>query len=190
MVTQVHGAEIAEVQPHDRLDDVRGRQADGLVTRQSGIAVGVRTADCLPLLLAHPASGTVSVVHAGWRGAVAGVVQEALNSIGVPASELVCAIGPHIRVDAFEIGNEVADAMVAAADGATDVIDRTRSKPHGDLSRLVTHLLTRAGVNPNHIDDVGGCTYSEPARFVSYRRDHKTKARQVSAILAAQPAAC
>ncbi len=181
-VQQVHGTTILTVTARDEPAAVRSQQADALITTDSDRALGIRTADCVPLLLAHPASGTVGAVHAGWRGAVAGIVHDAVIAMAVAPSELIAAIGPHIRLDAFEIGEEVAQSLVAAA-GGHSVVDRSRDKPHGDLTALVTHQLMTAGLPASHIEDVGGCTHSERARFFSHRRDRGTTGRHLSVIV-------
>lgn len=181
-VQQVHGTTVLTVSASDEPQVVRLREADALTTADGERALGIRTADCVPLLLAHPASGTVGAVHAGWRGAVAGIVSKAIVAMAVAPSELIAAIGPHVRVEAFEISEEVAESFVAAA-GGHSVIDRQREKPHGDLSALVIHQLRTAGLPASHIDDVGGCTHSERGRFFSHRRDHGRTGRHLSVIV-------
>jgi hypothetical protein len=193
-VSQVHGAVVRRVTASDVRNVVRADEADGLVTTCEGHAVGVRVADCLPLLVGHPATGAVAAIHVGWRGAVARIVAAALDVLdgaGAPASELVAAIGPHIRVDAFEVGFEVADALSAAANGV-DVVRRSgglaraaagpTDKPHVDLGAVVRAQLQASGVRS--IDDIGGCTYAEPERFFSYRRDGSASGRHLAAIVA------
>ncbi|MGB5813054.1 MAG: laccase domain-containing protein, partial [Polyangiales bacterium] len=123
----------------------------------------------------------------GWRGAVAGVVPMAIEAFSHVPGRLIVAIGPHIRVSAFEIGEDVADAMDRVADGVS-VVDRTSDKPHGDLRALVHSQLVRAGVPHDAIDDVGECTYANAAHFFSHRRDHGVTGRHLSAIVARGPA--
>jgi copper oxidase (laccase) domain-containing protein len=139
------------------------------------------------VLIAHPPSGQVAAVHAGWRGAVAGIVPVAIEALAHDPSELIVAIGPHIRVAAFEIGEEVAADMDRAAGGSV-VVDRTHAKPHGDLAALIHHHLRLAGVLHDAIDDVGGCTHSDAAHFFSHRRDRGETGRHLSAIIAREPA--
>jgi YfiH family protein len=200
--SQVHGVRSLDVDVFiegDALDRarVRGERADALVTSVASIAVAVRTADCVPLLVADTASGAVAAIHAGWRGAVDGVVPraiEALVSRGARPEALVAAIGPHIRVASFEVGEEVVDAMTLAmprtrSARATEVagplVDRSRgAKPHASLATLVLAQLLEAGVAEARIEDVGGDTCAERERFHSHRRDGARSGRQLSAIVA------
>lgn len=187
-VSQVHGARALVLRRSDELTRVAGEEADALVaTSDSGAAVGVRVADCVPLLVADPEIGLVAAVHAGWRGVVRGVVPrtiETMVELGSASRTLVAAIGPHIRVGAFEVGPEVAEEIAAAVPDVPGLIvtPLDGDKPHVDLSRAVRAQLVRAGLSDVHIDDVGGCTSSEPDRFFSYRRDGKRSGRLVGAI--------
>ena len=180
---QVHGATVREVASTDAQAALADLEGDALIARSEGLAVAARTADCVPVLLAHPPSGHVAAVHAGWRGAVAGVVLEAARRLSHDPVELVAAIGPHIRLDAFEISDDVAQQLEQAA-GGRDVVRRGDGKPHGDLSALVSVQLRSAGLSSDAIDDVGGCTFSEPARFFSPRREAGNTGRHLSAIVA------
>lgn len=183
---QVHGKLVREVTAHDRPGDIANCEGDGLISRAPGLAVAARTADCVPVLIAHPGSGAVAAVHAGWRGAVAGVVPEAIERLGLRPAELLVAIGPHIRAAAFEIGDEVAVQMRAAARGPS-VVDDSSEKPHGRLAALVESQLLACGVPSPAIDDVGGCTHDEPEQFFSHRRDRGKTGRHLSAIVARSP---
>jgi YfiH family protein len=184
-VEQVHGRSIRVVKAGDAVATVRETRADGLIAVGSGLPIGVRSADCVPILLAHGPSGAVAALHAGWRGVVTGVVEAgvaALRAQGVAAPEIVAAIFPHIRRCCFEVGTEVADALAAASPDAA-VVDRTREKLHADLTRAVLAQLLRAGVDRARIEDVPGCTRCEPARFFSYRRDGAASGRHLTAIV-------
>lgn len=180
---QVHGDHVREITDADVPTAIVDAEGDALIARAAGIGVAARTADCVPILIAHPPSGDVAAVHAGWRGAVAGIVLKAIRALSREAGELVAAIGPHIRVGAFEIGEEVAREMEQAA-GGRPVIDRSYSKPHGDLARLIRFQLQDAGLDDDRIDDVGGCTHADAAYFFSHRRDRGKTGRHLSAIVA------
>lgn len=181
-VDQVHGHHVVELAKEQEPSSIASTKADALVTRHGGQAVAVRTADCVPVLLAHPATGAVAVAHVGWRGAVAGVLEQTVAALDEDRSELLAAIGPHIRVNAFEIGEEVAGQLERAANGR-DVVDRLHAKPHGDLTRLVAGKLIDLGLLHDHIDDVGGCTYEEAERFFSHRRQGAKAGRHLSVIV-------
>lgn len=184
---QVHGKWVREISQDDRPETIVDSEGDGLIVRFAGYGVAVRAADCVPVLIAHPRSGHVAAAHAGWRGAVAGVVPAAIQALEHDPGELAVAIGPHIRIAAFEIGEEVAAEMERAA-GGNQVIDRAEAKPHGDLASLIHIQLRRAGVPDDAIDDVGGCTYTDQGRFFSHRRDEGETGRHLSVIIAREPA--
>ncbi|MFW2390024.1 MAG: peptidoglycan editing factor PgeF [Polyangiales bacterium] len=183
---QVHGTRVREVVPSDAVERVFHEEGDALIARDDGIGVAARTADCVPVLLAHPPSGAVGAVHAGWRGAVAGVVSRAIEILSHDPSELVAAIGPHIRIDAFEIGDEVAREMTAAAVGRT-VVQHRGDAIHGDLGALVRFQLLDAGIPEAAVDDIGGCTWADAAQFFSHRRERGRTGRHLSAIVARAP---
>jgi len=186
-VNQVHGGAVRLVGDEDP-STLRAREADGLIALAGRIAVGIRVADCVPVLLADPATGAVAAVHAGWRGVVSEVLEAAVRGLlqqGADAGNLRAAIFPHIRSCCFEVGDDVADTLRGASpvDG---VIDRSRAKPHVDLAAIVQAQLQRLRLASMHIDDVPGCTCCEPARFFSYRRDGKRSGRHLAAIVSHQ----
>ena len=180
---QVHGTHVREISRLDIAETIAELEGDTLIARNEGLGVAARTADCVPVLIAHPSSGHVGAVHAGWRGAVAGIVPRAIEVLAHDPAELVVAIGPHIRVGAFEIGEDVARALEHAANGRT-VVQRDGAKPHGDLAALIRLQFRDAGVPDDAIDDVGGCTHSDAAHFFSHRRDHGRTGRHLSVIVA------
>jgi YfiH family protein len=183
-VHQVHGARVVD---GATLADDRARvEADALVLRatsREARAVGVRIADCVPVLVGcvggkAPNDRAIAAIHAGWRGVVAGVVGAALAELG--PGERVAAIGPCIGPCCFEVGVDVA-AQIAAACGDPRVIARTAGdKAYVDLRRAVRAQLASAGVTD--IEDVPGCTRCEPERFFSFRRDAAASGRHLAAI--------
>lgn len=189
-VTQVHGAVVQEVGPADPVAAVRRIEADALVagppSTGEALCLAIRTADCVPVLIADPESRAVAAAHAGWRGIVAGVIPAAIQALaeasGGDPSSFIAAIGPHIRADAFEVGDEVAQEIEAAAPGCGAILPR-RPRPHADLSLVVRAHLDAGGVRRDSVDDVGGCTYADAARFFSYRRDGSRSGRLLSAIV-------
>lgn len=178
-LSQVHSARVREVQRGEDPRLVRAEEGDALIARHAGLAVGVRTADCIPLLLAHPKSGTVAAVHAGWRGVETRIAGATIEALDVPPGELLAVTGPHIRLASFEVGEDVARRLQAAS-SAKDVISRAFERPHVDLFRVLEAQLADLGVS---LKDVGGDTFADPARFFSYRRDGKT-GRHLSVIVA------
>jgi YfiH family protein len=166
---------------------VRARSADALVCRLMNRAVGVRTADCAPILLAIDDGSAVAAVHAGWRGAVGGVVEAAVAALGGDPDRIVAAVGPCIGRAAFEVGPEVVTAAAAVVgDDINDlVVAGVGDRRHLDLAGLCAALLKKAGVS--RVDVVGGCTVEQAALYFSHRREHGHTGRQISAIARGVP---
>jgi YfiH family protein len=184
-LTQVHGAAVIEVTGDEVASTVAVREGDALVARGADVACGVRVADCVPVLLGDAATGAVAAVHAGWRGVVADVVGAAVAALRREtegAAGLVAAIGPHISEAAFEVGEEVAQQLDAVAPEAAAVQRVAGQKPRVALRALVRAQLLRAGLRASDIDDVAGCTFTEPERFFSFRRDGPRSGRHLAAI--------
>lgn len=182
---QVHGNDVAVVGNETDAAALRRHPADAVVSVAAGVACAVRTADCVPLLVADRASGAVAAIHAGWRGVAAGVVAAAISrmrrEIGA-TGDLIVAIGPHISVAAFEVSEEVAEQLCRASP-VPDVVQRGAGRPHVDLERILRGQLDQLGVVPAAVERVGGCTVADPDRWFSYRRDGKGSGRHLHAIV-------
>ena len=156
-------------------------EADACWTDQPGVACAVMTADCLPVLLASEDGKVVAAAHAGWRGLLAGVLEQTVAAMDIDPLRLLAWMGPAIGPQAFEVGSEVRDAFV----DATPPVDAfTPSARPGHYMANIYHLararLANTGVNRIH--GGGRCTYSEAEQFFSYRRDGQT-GRMASLIL-------
>lgn len=185
-LSQVHGREVIELHGGEDRDAVLHREGDALISRATGLACGVRYADCVPVLLADRASGAVAAVHAGWRGVACGVVRAALlrlRALAGGSPDLIAAVGPHISARAFEVSPEVAEELRRASDAERPVVEQG-GRPHVDLRCIVRAQLRAAGVHDAAIDDVGGCTVNDPDRYFSFRRDGAASGRHVAAIVA------
>lgn len=171
-VYQIHSATVVDVRD-------AGAKADGIVSAQPGQAIGILTADCVPVLLAARDGSKVAAVHAGWKGATSGIIDAAAALFG--GVELVAAIGPAIAQNSYEVGQDVLEAAQAPAFFAPN---GAPGKYQFDLPGLVKERLKAAGVQT--IDVLDEDTYSQPERFFSYRRaTHLGEAdygRQMSAI--------
>jgi polyphenol oxidase len=168
-VKQVHGARVVLA------TEAEGQEGDAIVGREPGVAVGVRVADCVPVLVADEASGAVAAIHAGWRGVVAGVVRAGVELLA--GRRPVAAIGPCIGACCFEVGLEVADQVGF-------VVHRRGDKAYVDLRAAVRAQLEARGVERKRIEDVAGCTRHEPELFHSFRRDGAESGRMLAAIVA------
>jgi len=172
---QVHGRQVVRL---TRADLARGQsfaQADASVTTERGVACTVLVADCLPVLLAAPGGHAVGAAHAGWRGLAGGVVEATLETLceaaGCAPSEVSAWLGACIGPEAFEVGDDVREAFGPDA-SAFFRPGATASKWWADLPGLARHRLQLAGVA--QVSGGQWCTYSEPARFFSFRRDRIT----------------
>lgn len=179
-VSQVHGTTVRVVRRADDPVAVRHEEADAIVAIEPGVAPSIRTADCLPVLIADPDTGRVAAVHAGWRGVVRGIVIASVAALD-PGPRAVAAIGPGIGACCFEVGPDVAETIAASAPGAP-VIVANGARPRVDLRAAVRAQLVAAGLGA--IDDVSACTLCDAARFFSFRRDGKRSGRMLSAIVA------
>lgn len=181
-VSQVHGARIREVRAAEDPREVRQEEADALIAREPGVAVGVRVADCVPVLLALPGLREVAAVHAGWRGVAARIAPLALDRLrdgrDLPA---LAVLGPHIRQAHFEVGEEVVEQLREATPRIDHAIDRSHAKPHVDMAAILRAQLEPLGVE---VHDVGGDTFADAARFFSYRRDAGNTGRHLAVVVA------
>ena len=163
---QVHSARAVAV-----ADAAAPVTADGLATAEPGLALGVLTADCAPVLLADPGAGVVGAAHAGWRGALGGVVEATVGEmerLGARPERIAAAIGPTIGPAAYEVGPEFVERMLAEDPTSAPCFDHEGVRSRFDLPGYVLSRLARAGVRGARWTE--HCTYSEPSRFFSYRR--------------------
>ncbi|MFC0202108.1 peptidoglycan editing factor PgeF [Paracoccus rhizosphaerae] len=168
-VKQVHSAKVVTLTEDDDIAEIRDVQADGLVTARRDVAVAVLTADCQPILLADPKAGVVGACHAGWRGAIDGVIEatvDAMRNLG--AKDVRAVIGPTISQQAYEVGDEFMDNFLAEDPESERFFSGgPRGRPMFDLPGFGLKRLRDAGVEAEWSRH---CTYSDPQRFFSYRR--------------------
>ncbi len=153
-------------------------EADAVVTNRPGMLVGVRTADCLPVLLMDPVTRSVAAIHAGWRGAAAGVLPNAVTALcaeyGGRTGDIRAAIGPGIGVCCFEVGEEVASRF------AESHVDRSRDRPHVDLASALIQQLDAAGVSA--VSSCGECTSCALDRYYSHRAEGGDTGRMLAVV--------
>lgn len=164
-------------------------KSDAVVTATAGLAIGVLTADCAPVLLADPKARIVAAAHAGWRGAVGGVVEAAvaaMERLGARRQDISAAVGPCIGVAAYEVGPDF-EAAVAQADpeGSAFFTREFGPKAHFDLSAYVAARLER--LNLASVAVAAPCTFENESEFFSFRRSQRLGeadyGRQISAIV-------
>ena len=178
---QVHGADVRVVR--DREDTRSEREhCDAQVTGEPGVLLGVKTADCVPLLLADPRTGACAGVHAGWKGTLAEIVRHTLTKMraefGTDPGDVRAAIGPAARACCYEVGAEVVEAFHAKFPNAEQLFTPTRpSHALVDLQRANREQLSAAGVPAERVHTLPLCTICRPELFFSYRREKKLYGR-------------
>lgn len=191
-VHQIHSDGVETVTEPFSPDQPRP-QADAMVTATHGIALGILTADCLPVLFADPDAGVIGAAHSGWKGAIGGVLEatlEAMEDLGARRGNIRAALGPCISQPNYEVGPEfVRNFTDTARENAAFFMPGKGDRSHFDLPGYAAHRLAAAGVG--QIESTGHCTYADPDLFYSYRRSvHREEAdygRLLSAITLATP---
>ncbi len=179
LLDQVHGGDVHRAtSPTGPL--ATAAAADAVITSTPGLWLAIRTADCVPVLFAG--SGVIGAAHAGWRGVAAGVVPATVRAMiaqGARLDGLVAVIGPHISVNAYEVGEEVVQGIAAAGVPEGWFVDRSRPRAHVDLRAAVAWQLAEAGVST--IAHIRRCTFLD-AGLYSHRRDGAATGRQAAVI--------
>ncbi len=187
-VSQKHSAVVATA--NGQWASGKVPDADAIVTSTPGLAIGVLTADCAPVLFCDREARVIGAAHAGWRGALSGIVEatvKAMQKLGAKPEQIVAAIGPAISQKAYEVGADYRDRFIAEEPESASffAVDEGSGEPHFDLPGYVAERLKRAGVGD--IADLGLCTYCDESRLFSYRRSQHhgetDYGRQISAIL-------
>ena len=187
---QVHGNSVEIINSADSDYSVERPRADAVVTRARDIILGVLTADCAPVLFADAGRGIIGAAHAGWRGALAGILEntvDAFISLGSEPGDIAAAIGPCIGQDSYEVDAAFQTSLLAGDPDGRYYLSPGDDEQHFqfNLEGYAAHRLARKGIK--NVCRTGMDTYSQPDRFFSFRRaTHRQEAdygRQVSAIM-------
>ena len=178
---QVHGRDVRVVREASEAGNDSER-CDALTTDLPGVLLGVKTADCVPVILGDARTGACAAVHAGWRGTLAGILKHALarlsQEFGTRAEDVRAAIGPAALACCYEVGPEVIDAFRAEVRDADALFTPTsEGRALVDLHRANLEQLTESGVRPERVHTLPLCTMCRPEEFFSYRRDRKLYSR-------------
>lgn len=192
---QIHSDVIFRVTESDADAAFRG---DGFVTDASGVAVAVKTADCVPVLLATKDGRCVAAVHAGWKGTASGIASLAVSelcSFGYSPSDILAATGPAVQVDEYRVSDDFADLLYGLMSSSRSDAVRTNAETlskshvhayadglHCDLPSLNRDILIASGVPTESIDICGLSTYENPSHFYSHRRQGTNRGVMISAI--------
>lgn len=171
MPYQIHSPDVVVVEepwPHGE-----GSRADAVVTSRPGLAVGVATADCGPILFADAEGRAVGAAHAGWKGAFGGVIEAtvaAMEALGARRGDIVAVLGPTISAEAYEVGPEFVERFTAEDPGHARFFRPSEKAGHAmfDLPAFILMRLAASGVG--RAENLALCTYADEERFFSYRR--------------------
>jgi YfiH family protein len=166
-LNQVHGVEVIDATKSMCVQD-----ADASFSKNKNVVCVTMTADCLPVLLCNQQGTAVASIHAGWRSLCDGVIEATIKMMGVEPEELMTWLGPAIGPDALEVGSEVREAFIAQDAQADQAFKAYGDKWLGDLCGIAKQRLNKQGLNK--IYGGGECTYSDPSRYFSFRRDGLT----------------
>lgn len=177
---QTHSTRVLTL-TEENADDTRPDSVDAIVTTMHAAVIGVNTADCLPVLLYDEEAEVIAAAHAGWRGAVKGILGDtikAMEAVGASAARIRAIVCPAICVDCFEVGEEVAEQFPASC-----VKRIPGSKPHVNLPQFAREALMEAGLHDANITLTGACTRCNPRRYFSARRLGINSGRNYSFIM-------
>jgi hypothetical protein len=184
-LTQVHSNRVVIL--NDRQQAATRPEADAIVTATPDVLLAIQTADCAPILLADPRAAVIGAAHAGWKGALSGIIAatvEAMCRLGARPERIVASIGPTISIDNYEVGPEfAANLLKLHRDASNRLALPAGGREHFDLPGFVFDQLIEAGVGK--VNDLGRCTYGNPKHYFSHRRathDGKSAGRQISMI--------
>lgn len=178
--TQIHSPNVEIVDRFITKDSPELDGLDALVTDLPAMALVVHTADCVPVLMSDPVARVVAAVHGGWRGLVAGILENTVANminVGAKPRRILAQMGPHISSSAYEVGEDI------LSDFADDEIIKRDGKNYIDLSRVVINRLEKVGVPAENINDCQRCTFTEEEQFFSARREGKDSGRMASVIM-------
>ncbi len=188
--TQIHSTKVVYA-----TEDMRGEGyykqtpegCDGYVTDRAGVALGVKSADCVPILFCDADAHVIGAVHAGWRGTASGIAAEcvrAMCKLGADVKSIRAAIGPAIHFCCYEVGEDFVKSVteLAGADMVREFIRKLDGKLHADIVGMNRRILLESGVSEKSIDTCPRCTCCEPESFYSHRFSKGIRGTMLSVI--------
>ena len=185
---QTHSCNVAVTDGYCRIYP----DTDALITFERDVPIGVKTADCVPILVYAPDKQGIAAIHAGWKGTLGGIVDNVMDELeknGVDPAQLKVAFGPSISKDIYEVSQELAESFIEAGFGAyVSYPNGLQEKPHVDLQGVNMERLMRRGVRPENIKLHDGCSYSSKMNdgspmYASHRRSGGAPARMLTCIM-------
>lgn len=167
-IKQVHGDHIYKVEAGM---SAKNMEADAVMTNQEDIAISIKTADCVPILMVDPANNAIAAVHAGWKSTIKNIVSKTVSAMGdhygTRPGDLIAAIGPHINSCCFQVSGEVKGEFQKAFPGSIGIIENNNI----NLGQANINQLIDSGLIESNITTIGGCTSCNSEEFFSHRRD-------------------
>ena len=185
---QTHSCNVAIADGYSRFYP----DTDALITFERDVPIGVKTADCVPILVYAPDKQGIAAIHAGWKGTLGGIVDKVMDLLeenGVDSAQLKVAFGPSISKDVYEVSQELADSFKEAGFGAYVYSPKgSKEKPHIDLQGVNMERFLRRGVKPENIKLHSGCSFSSKMDdgsplYASHRRSGGAPARMLTCIM-------
>ena len=185
---QTHSCNVAIADGYSRFYP----DTDALITFERDVPIGVKTADCVPILVYAPDKQGIAAIHAGWKGTLGGIVDNVMDVLeenGVDPAQLKVAFGPSISKDVYEVSQELADGFIEAGFGAYVYSPNgSKEKPHIDLQGVNMERFLRRGVKPENIKLHSGCSFSSKMDdgsplYASHRRSGGAPARMLTCIM-------
>jgi YfiH family protein len=181
---QIHSDKVVCVEAHTDPENLP--EADAFVTDQKNIIIGVRTADCLPLLVYDPVKNVIAAIHAGYRGVLNKVIQNTFSSMqkkyGCDVQDFLVALGPSIFMDNYEVGDEVIQEFKDVYGQHFVCKKYSSGKSHLDVRGTASIILKDFGLPARQIFKLDFCTYTQKSMFHSFRRDGEASGRQYNFI--------
>lgn len=192
MAKQVHSSVVSVLRTDRDHDGIGHIECDAMTTSRRGTLLGIKTADCVPVLIADTRTRVIAAAHAGWRGALDRIVERTFAMMiakhGARREDCIAAIGPAISAPAFEVGAEVLERFQSEFPYAARVISNVHDdKGHLDLKAVCAIQLELCGFDPEQIHVSDACTMLEPERWFSYRREGGAAGRIISLVGEAKP---
>lgn len=185
---QIHSTTVVVLHDGMKAGALEQTEGDALVTNQPQTLIVVRTADCVPVLLVEHTAGVVAAIHAGWRGALAGIVSDTIRvcmeEFGAKAGRMHLAIGPSIGPCCYEVDEPVIEPLRTRYPGWPAVLrETTKGKGAFDLKQLIYHQICASGIPPHQIGRLDHCTHCRADLFYSYRREGQVRETMFSGIM-------
>jgi hypothetical protein len=183
---QVHGAEVLIFEENTRAALTYPLPYDAVITDKKRVALGIWTADCLPILMVDRSKRIIAAVHAGWRGIWRGVIERTVNEMmktfGCSPADILAGLGPGIGPCCYEVGTDVVSLFQNSHDTPDQLIQEREGRTYLDLKRAAQLELSKTGIPPDNIETIPLCTACREDLFFSFRRDKKP-GRQLSFIM-------